>query len=191
MTPQQIIDFGKMRHQVLLYDDPSDLESLIRYTLIRYEAKASVLKTAYLEEDPGTDDMYVSKPSDFKSLVYCEDDRGRFCVSRLRPENTVEKIYIKKDEDGATAFPVKIHYLASIASMGLGESFPSGVNESLIMDHFFAMLDRENAKLLRQASAVTGIQDSSEADETLTQRILALEGMFDAEQAMIPPITVR
>ena len=191
MTPQQIIDFGKMRHQVLLYDDPSDLESLMRYTLIRYESKASVLKTAYLETDPRTATFYFAKPADFKSLVYCEDDRGRFCVSRLRPENTVEKIFIQKDEDGQTTFPIKIHYLASIANMGLGESFPPGVSESLIMDHFFAMLDRENAKLLRQASAVTGLQDSSEADETLTQRILALETMFDAEQAMIPPITVR
>ena len=115
MTPQQIIDFGKMRHQVLLYDDPSDLESLMRYTLIRYESKAPVLKTAYLETDPGTDTFYFAKPADFKSLVYCEDDRGRFCVSRLRPDNTVEKIFIQKDEDGQTTLPIKIHYLASIA----------------------------------------------------------------------------
>lgn len=188
MTPNQIIKFGTERHQILLYDDPEQIESLMRYTLTRYESKASVLNSVYIEELTN-EELWLDKPEDFKSLVYAEDDRGIFQPSRLRARDSVERIFVQKDNK--TILPVKVHYFVSLSGIDLDAELPRGVSVSLVMDHFFTMLDRENSKELRNSSAVTGIQDSSESDETLTQRIMNLETLFEGEQAILPPITVR
>lgn len=182
MTPAELLEEAKSRFIVLYYDDPVNLERLLRQALRKFQDKAGVVMEVWLDEPE------FLCPSHFHAIAAGCDSKRRHLAWRVEADEEGSK-YIRLKTTPRHEAPYCLYYFANLQDWPLNEPLPKDV-PALLADYLEALISIKNTWLERHVYLQAGMHDSAQqllSEQELRQRVADLEEEMESCKALIPP----
>lgn len=182
MTPAELLQEAKSRFIVLYYDDPANLERLLRQALRKFQDKAGVVMEAWFEEPE------FLCPLHYHAIAAGCDSKRRHMAWRINTDEDGLK-YISLQKTSRHQAPYCLYYFANLQDWPLNEPLPQDV-PALLADYLEALIGVKNTWMERHTYLQTGMHDSAQqllTEQELRQRVAELEEEMESCKALIPP----
>ncbi len=182
MTPSELLEEAKRKFIVLYHKDETDLNSLLRQALGKFQEKAGALAQMRIESEV---EGSIALPSDFLALAVAVDSMTRYAECDV---NLTDRTFTIIDVKGEH-YPVTFHYFRNLRDWPLSEDLPPGMT-GVLLDYLFALIDYPNTERERAVYAQTGQQVDLPSRQDLKDRIAQLEEQMEEGRSISIPMTV-
>ena len=179
MTPTELLQEALLQFTPLYYNDPEQLNSLLRRALGFYQDRAGVIKTI---TTTGTS-LSIAIPDDMLSAIYASDKNSRY--HEIIQSNTMLSIA----SDAGSYPPYTFHYFVNLRDYDPYDDLPPGIVGYLI-DYIAALIAIPNTERARAIAIATNRQTELPSNDELNARKTAIEECIEENMAMIPMMSV-
>ena len=180
MTPAALLEEAKMQFTQLYYNDPEQLNAIVRRALGVYQDKAGVIKTL---KTSSTEDVSVALPEDMLEPIAAQDKNSRYHAVYQDETN----LFVVPDKQSEA--PYAFYYFVNLRDYDFDTDLPAGIVGTLL-DYVVSLIAIPNTERLRAIALATGRQLELSSNDEMNNRRMIVEAYMEDNRAALPMLSV-